>query len=205
MMGFGVDPAMAEEPSAQVKERLVVLAGNPAARQATVYGAADRPLRLLFDTPLGKGTVRAPGVEVRRPPSNPHALLLIPSRAVVSARGSVQVVVPLASGPFALTLAFRPEAADERVRIFRATEGTRLTPLDTPGAPVRLAAAAASAGHPSPPPLIEMVVTNPTQTIVSDAAMKCRLSLIIRTPGTPEGHAVELRTTDRAFCDSHLH
>jgi len=204
-MGFGVDPAMAEEPGGPlIADRKIVLARAPAGHPATVYGAADRPLLLLFDTPLGKGAIRAPGVEVRRLPSNPYAVALVPPRALVATRGSVPVVIPLVGGPVSLTLAFRPEAPDRRVRILRSLEWARPRAPGAPGTLVSLAAAGASMGHAPAPPLIELVISDSAETTVPDAAMKCRLGFIIRTAGDSKGHAVELRSADRALCDAHL-
>lgn len=206
-------PAMAEEPGAQVlRERRIVLARAPADHPATIYGAADKPLLLLFDVPLGKGAIRAPGVAVRRHPLSDNTLVLIPSRPLAAARSSIPVVVPLPGGAVTLTLAFKPEALDRRVVIFRSWEsasaGRSWTPRGAqswPPGPLMPVVAAASTGHASSPPRIEMVISNPGEMAVPDAATKCRFSFVVRTKDAPEGYAVEIRSADRAFCESRSH
>src|SRR5436190_11170873 len=63
-LGLAAQPVFAQEAvtvPGGLRVRRVVLAKAPADRPAaTIYGAAGKPLLLVFDTPLGKGPVRAP-------------------------------------------------------------------------------------------------------------------------------------------------
>jgi len=91
-LGLAAFPATAQEVRADPdKVRRMVLAPAAADHPATLSGAVDKPLFLVFDGEVGKGVIRAPGVAIHR--SAPNVLVLTPSRAAGRAprltRGSV--------------------------------------------------------------------------------------------------------------------
>jgi hypothetical protein len=199
-LGLVAQPVFAQEPvtvPGGLRVRSVVLARAPADRPAvTIYAAAGKPLLLKFDAPLGKGPVRVPGVEVRRPSHLPNALFVTPSRALAPSRGPVPVVVPLPDGPVTFTLVLKPEAPDGQVDIYRLR-----VPVQT---------AQTGKGAPSLPETLQHVPTPATQTlrvIVSnelwpDSAIKCRVSLLVQTPDAPAGIPMEIRSADPTLCES---
>lgn len=199
-LGLASQPVFAQEAvtvPGGLRVRRVVLVKTPADRPAaTIYGAAGKPLLLVFDTPLGKGPVRAPGVEVHRPSQQPNALFVTPSRTLAPSRGSVPVVVPLPDGPVTFTLALKPEAPDGQVDIYR---------LRAP-----LQAAQTGKGGPTLPETLQLVPALAAQTmrvIVSsepwpDSAIKCRMSFLLQTPDAPAGIPIEIRSADPTLCES---
>src|SRR3954470_20628208 len=138
-LALAAQPAMAQEPVARTggrRVRRVVLARAPANRPAvTIYGTAGQPLLLKFDVPLGKGAVRASGVEVRRPAHPPNALFVTPSKALAASRGPIPVVVPLSGGSLTFTLVLKPEAPDGQVNIVRPGEPSSLAQEERPHRP----------------------------------------------------------------------
>jgi len=183
VLGLAAISAQAQEAGGgPARVRRVVLVGGPAGHPATIHGAADKPLSLVFDVPLGAGTVRVPGVAIHR--SGPNALVLTPSRA---ARGSVPVTVPLSGGTVTFTLAVKPEPPDERVEVRRSGESELPLVQRRP-----LIGALA----------VQPIKLEPSNAAVPDASVKCRMSLRVRTPVIPQGATVEIRTPDRSLCDS---
>jgi len=161
----------------------MVLAPAPGDRPATLSGAVDQPLFLVFDGEVGKGGIRAPGVAVHR--SAPNVLVLTPSRA--AGRGPVPVTVPLQTGVATFTLVLKPETTDKQVQVFRSGEA---------GMPLAKRR-----------PLIRALAAQPiklerSNAAVPDASVQCRMSLRVRTPVIPQGATVEIRTPDRSLCDA---
>jgi uncharacterized protein DUF2381 len=184
VLGLAAIPAQAQGARGDSnKVRRVVLGHTPAEHPATLSGAVDRPLFLVFDGEVGKGAIRAPGVAVHR--SAPNVLVLTPSRT--AARGPVPVTVPLQAGVATFTLVLKPEATDQQVLVYRSGEAVPLAqrrPLIGPMAvpPVKLEQSNAAA--------------------VPDTRVKCRMSLRVQTPVIPHGATVEIRTADSSLCES---
>jgi hypothetical protein len=198
-LGLAAQPVMAQETvtvPGGLRVRRVVLARSQAGHPApTIYGAAGQPLLLKFDAPLGKGPVRAPGMEIRRPSSPPNALFITPSKAL-SSRSPVPVVVPLLGGSVTFMLALKPEAPDGRVDILRLRE------------PALVAQAENERSH-LPETLrnrICALAAQPIKVIISnaawpDATVKYRVSLLVQTPDAPEGIPMELRSAVPTLCE----
>jgi hypothetical protein len=186
VLGLTATAARAQRAGADPdKVRRVVLARVPADHPATLSGAVDKPLYLVFDGAVGRGTIRAPGVAIHR--SGPNEVVLTPSRAAT--RGPVPVTVPLQTGVATFTLVLKPEASDQRVQVYRS--GESWGPLSQ--RPQR--------------PLIGALAVRPiqlerTNAAVPDAIVQCRMSLRVRTPVLPQGATVEIRTPDRSLCES---
>src|SRR3954469_2180177 len=143
-LGLAAQPVFAQEAvtvPGGLRVRKVVLVRTQAGRPATtVYGVVGRPLLVLFDAPLGKAPVRAPGVEIDRHPLRPNALVVTPSRALAASRGPVSIVVPLPGGAITLSLVIKPDAPDARVDIARSPDSSRgaqskQAELEHPGTP----------------------------------------------------------------------
>lgn len=165
--------------------RRVVLARVPADHPATLSGAVDKPLYLVFDGAVGRGVIRAPGVAVHR--SAPNEVVLTPSRG--AARGPVPVMVPLQTGVATFTLVLKPEASDQRVQVYRS--GDSWVPLSQRAQRPLIGALAA-----------QPIKLERSNASVPDAIVQCRMSLRVRTPVLPQGATVEIRTPDRSLCES---
>jgi hypothetical protein len=185
LMGLAI-PAQAQEArAASARVRRVTLTRVPASPPATLYGAADKSLLLVFDVALGRGAVRAPGVAIQR--STPNTLVLTPSRA--SARGPLLVTVPLQTGAATFALVLKPEATDRRVYVIHSEDPE------------------AALAQKDQLPIISALATEPlklerSNATVPDAIVKCRMSLRVRSPGLLRGATVEIRTPDRSLCES---
>src|SRR5512132_1243880 len=112
-------PAIAQPgPGASsAPERVIAVSGAPDEPPPVLYAAPDVPLVVIFDAPLRKdAAVTIPGADVRPHPFLPNALFITPSKPLAG-QGSVPVVVPMAEGAIALTLAFSRTQRDATVRI----------------------------------------------------------------------------------------
>jgi hypothetical protein len=106
-------------------EREIAITGAADQPAAVVYGEPDVPLTLSFDAPLKRdAAVTVPGADVRSHPFLSNAIVITPSSPLAAQR-SVPVLVPLADGVVALTLAFLPVRTDTRVRIVRRASSAR--------------------------------------------------------------------------------
>ncbi|HEY8206308.1 MAG TPA: DUF2381 family protein [Myxococcaceae bacterium] len=185
-LGLTAQPVMAQEPvtvPGGLRVRKVVLTKTPT---ATIYGAPGKPLLVMFDTPLGKGPVKAPGVEVHRHPLKPNTLVVTPSRALGISRGSAPVAVALPDGVVTLSLVLKPDAPDARVDITRPPDSSR------GGQPEQSVTSFAA-------PTLRVIVSNATWP---DSSVKCRMSLLVQTPNVPAGIPMEIRSADPTLCES---
>lgn len=116
-------------PSSQPERELAII-GAADQPPAVVYGAPDWPLMLSFDAPVKKdAALTVSGADVRLHPFLPNAIVITPSSAF-AAQSSVPVLVPLADGVVALTLAFSPAKRDTRVRVVRRASSAQPAATD---------------------------------------------------------------------------
>jgi hypothetical protein len=182
VLGLTAIPATAQEAG---KVRRVVLARVTADHPATITGAVDKPLYLVFDGAVGPGAIRAPGVAVRR--AAPHVLVLMPSRA--AARAPVPVSIPLQVGAAAFVLVVKAETTDTQILVYRSGD---------PGSLLAQRAQRSLIGVLA----VQPVKVEPTNASVPDANVKCRMGLRVQSPVIPQGATVEIRTPDSSLCES---